>query len=89
MHFSPKSSYKDHDIHSWYGSSDDGKRLNTCRKKCNEIVPISKSCDKSPNPLYTQFDPFWSYERYNNKDKRQYSKKDRKKFRESFYDFFE
>ncbi len=62
MGFSPKSSYQDHDVHARYSGSNDGKRLDTCWRKCDEIVPVPKSRDKSAYPDNSQFYPIGPYE---------------------------
>ncbi len=89
MSFPPESPYENHDIHPRDSRPDDRKWLDTGRKECDEIIPISKCCYEIPDPLYTNFDPFWSYERDADKYKRQYGEKNREKFRKGLYDIFE
>ncbi len=89
MFLSPKPSDEDHHIHTRNRGSDNRQRLSTCRKKCNEIIPIPNQMDEITNPLDRTRNPIWFYKRNNNNRKGESSKEKGKEFckeREEIFD---
>lgn len=85
VHFPPKSTYENHNIHTWHSCSDDGQTLYARREKCDEIIPVSENLHEFSDPYYSVLDPIRFYEWYDNQDKCH----EREKYRESFRDILD
>lgn len=89
MSFSPKSPYKYHHIHSWHGSSDDGKWFDTGWEKSDKVIPVANLSHEIPNPYNPFFYPLRMGKRDKYEDKCQKSERYRDNFREENKESFE
>ena len=89
MSLPPESTDEDHDIHPRDCCPDDREGFDTCREKCDEIIPASQSLDQLTDPLDPHLDPLGSYERDDDERESEYSKNNREEFRDRFYEKFE
>lgn len=60
----PESSDEYHDIHPWHCRPDDGKWLDTCRCKCDKIIPIPEWLYEVSYPENSTLYPVLTDERY-------------------------
>lgn len=86
---SPKSSYEDHHIHPGDGCTDKRKWLDTCREKCDKIVPVSEYFHEISDPCDRDLDPLRTYEWYDDDSEGKNREKNRESFRESFEEVFQ
>ena len=87
--YSPKSADKNHYIHAWNGSTNNGEWLYASRCEGDEVIPASKCFYEFTDPSNSFFDPTRMNEWYNNETERSNRKKYRECFRESFQKKFE